>query len=373
MIWSFPIGTVRGTVVRVHLTFLLFLVWIGGSAFAQAGARAALESVLFVLLLFLCVVLHEFGHVFAARSYGVKTPDITLLPIGGVARLERIPEDPKQELVIALAGPAVNLVIGAILILVLGGILPAGSTDVVDPGTSLLGRLAAANIFLVVFNLIPAFPMDGGRVLRAILAHRMGYARGTQTAATVGQIIAFGLGALGLFGNPILLFIALFVYLGAASEGHIANMRQTSRGLSSADAMITRFETLPTTARVEDAARLLIETTQHDFPIVDGAGRMRGLLTRNDMIRALRDSGPETPVLDVMQRDLPSVRDRSGLEDAMKLMQESDRPAVAVLAADDRLVGLITPENIGELMMLAAARPGAARRTPGRGTPPPAA
>lgn len=356
--WSFPIATVRGTVVRVHFTFVLFLAWIGVVSYAQAGMAGAVQGVAFILLLFLCVLLHEFGHVFAARRYGVQTPEITLLPIGGVAHLERIPEQPSQELVVALAGPAVNVAIAALLFLALGAFVPPGSTEVQNANVSLLARLLSANVFLVLFNLLPAFPMDGGRVLRAVLAHRLGYARGTQIAANVGQMVAFGLGLLGLFGNPLLLFIAVFVYLGAAAEAHAVQMRQVSRGLIASDAMVRDFRALTPDSVVEDAVRLLIETTQHEFPVVDGGGRLRGVLTRDDMIKALRDSGPDTPVLQVMRTDIPGVSHRQCLDDAMRAMQEQRLPAVAVLDPAGRVVGLITPENVGELMMVLAARPG---------------
>ncbi len=358
MNWSFPIGVIKGTVIRLHLTFLLFLIWIGGSAYARGGRIAVVESVLFIVLLFLCVLLHELGHVFAARRYGVQTPDITLLPIGGVARLERIPEKPAEELVVALAGPAVNAVIAMILFLVLGG-LPAmeQGTQVDNPGIGLLERLAWVNISLVVFNLIPAFPMDGGRVLRAVLAYRLGYARGTQIAAGVGQVVAFALGLAGLFGNPLLIFIALFVYMGAASEASAVQMREAGRGMIASDAAVTRFEALNPSATVEDAVECLLRTTQHDFPVVDGAGRLRGVVTRDDMIRALREPGPETPVLEIMQRDVPVMHHRQPLDKALRAMQEGRHPAVGVMDAEGRLLGLITPENIGELMMVQAARP----------------
>lgn len=362
--WSIPVGTVKGTVVRIHFTFLLFLVWIGVSHYARGGRDAALEGIIFIILLFLCVLLHEFGHVFAARRYGVQTPDITLLPIGGVARLERIPEEPSQELIIALAGPAVNVVIAAILFVALGGFLPPESMDVQNPGTSMLARLAMVNVFLVVFNMIPAFPMDGGRVLRALLASRYGYQRGTQIAATVGQVLAFGLGLLGLMGNPILVFIAIFVYLGAAGEAHAVQMRQASRGMLASDAMITRFESLRPGSTVEDAVQCLIHTTQHDFPIVDGAGMLRGVLTRDDMIRALRDQGPTTPVIEVMRSDIPVIHQRQPLEKALQLMQEKQMPAIGVTDSASRLVGLITPENVGEMMMVLAASPPRPKPTP---------
>jgi stage IV sporulation protein FB len=204
--------------------------------------------------------------------------------------------------------------------------------------------------------------MDGGRVLRALLAYRLGYARGTQIAASVGQFVAFGLGLLGLFGNPLLIFIALFVYLGAASEASAVQMREVSRGLLAGDAMVTRFESLSPNSRVADAVECLIRTTQHEFPVVDGGGRLRGVLTRDDMIRALRETGPETSVLEVMRRDIPVVPQRGSLEQALRTMQEQRLPAVGVEDSGGRLVGLVTPENIGEMMMVHALRP--ARRAP---------
>lgn len=356
MSWSIPIGTVKGTVIRIHITFLLLLLWIGLSHQAQGGWQAAVQGVVFITLLFLCVLLHEFGHVLAARRYGIHTPDITLLPIGGVARMERMPEKPAQELVVALAGPAVNLVIAALLYLALGGFLPSESMEPQNAGVGIMARLASVNLFLVLFNMIPAFPMDGGRVLRALLAQRLGYGRGTQIAATVGQAVAFGLGLLGLFGNPLLLFIALFVYLGAASEAHAVQMREVSRGVIVSDAMVTRFETLSPGSVLEDAVQCLIRTTQHEFPVVDGAGRLRGVLTRDALIHALRQRGPDTPVLEVMRADIPAIQQRRSLEEALRLMQENNLPAVGVNDNEGRLVGLVTPENVGEMMMVHAAR-----------------
>jgi Zn-dependent protease/CBS domain-containing protein len=362
MLWSFPVGTVKGTVIRIHVTFLLLLAWIAIAHYSIGGWDAALQGVVFIVLLFLCVLLHEFGHVFAARRYGVQTPDITLLPIGGVARLERIPEEPWQEFVVALAGPAVNVVIALVLYLILGGFLPEDAHRVEDPRVDLVARLASVNLFLALFNLIPAFPMDGGRILRALLAWRLGYGRATQIAASIGQGFAFVLGFLGLFGNPILVFIAIFVYLAAASEAQAAQMRQVSSGMIVSDAMITNFERLSPNARVEDAVQGLLRTTQHDFPVVDGVGKLRGVLTRDDMIRALRDRGPDAPVLEVMRADIPLCHHRQRLEDALRLLQEKRAPAVGVTDGEGRLIGLVTPENVGEMMMIHAARP---ERRPG--------
>ena len=255
----------------------------------------------------------------------------------------------------------VNLAIAGILIVALGGLIPDGSTEVQNPQVGLIGRLLVANLFLALFNLIPAFPMDGGRVLRAVLAYRLGYARGTQVAATVGQTLAFALGLLGLFGNPMLLFIAVFVYLGAASESHAVQMRQVSKGMITSDAMIRHFQALPPSAHVEHAVQLLLETTQHEFPVVDEAGHLRGVLTRDDIIKALRERGSDTPVLEIMRSDIPVVRDRQCLFDALRALQEQQLPAIGVTNAAGRFVGLITPENMGELMMIMAATPRGSR------------
>lgn len=358
MSWSVTIGVVKGTVIRLHVTFLLFLIWIAIAHYLQGGWDAAIAGVVFISLLFLCVLLHEFGHIFAARRYGVQTPDVVLLPIGGVARLERIPEKPIEEFVVALAGPAVNVVIAIALFLALGGIVPAAGLDVANPGVTMLGRLLWANVFLVLFNLIPAFPMDGGRVLRAFLAHRMGYARGTQVAATIGQGLAFAFGLLGLLmGNPLLLFIALFVYLAASAESHAAQMRQVARGVVTTDAMITKFESLSPSSTVEDAVQCLIRTTQHEFPVVDDDGKLKGVLTRDEMIKALKNDGPGTSVTEVMRGDIPTVHQRHNLDEPLRLMQEKRLPAIGVVDDGDRLVGLITPENVGEMMMVESAIP----------------
>lgn len=358
MPWSLTIGRVGGTAIRIHVTFLLFLVWIWAAYYRSGGAQAAWEGVVFVALLFACVLLHELGHVFAARHYGVKTPDVTLWPFGGIANLERIPEKPSEELVVAIAGPLVNVVIAAILLVILGASLngadlkPEDLAKVEDPGTSMLVKLAGANIFLVLFNLIPAFPMDGGRVLRALLAMNMSHAKATATAASIGQGLAIGLGLLGIFTNPMLMIIGVFVFLAASGEAGQVQLKEASRGLLVSDAMITHFETLGPQATVDDAADALIRSTQKEFPVVDGAGRLRGVLTRDAMIRALKDQGPQTPVLDVMQADVPTVEARSKLDVALKLITSAQAPAVGVVDAAGKLVGLLTPENVGELMMI---------------------
>lgn len=354
--WSFKIGAIAGTALRVHVTFALLLIWIWVMHYRIGGAPAAWEGVAFIVAVFVCVVLHEFGHIAAARYFGIATPDITLLPIGGVARLERMPEEPGQELVIAIAGPLVNVVIAAVILLALGASVGMEQmAGLEDPRMSFLTRLAGVNIFLVLFNLIPAFPMDGGRVLRAVLATRLTWSRATQIAATIGQGLAFVFGFLGLLYNPLLIFIAIFVYLAAASEAQNAQIREISGSVLVSDVMVTEFAKLERSASIDEAIELLLATTQREFPVVDSTGRFEGLLTRDDMIRALRDQGPNTPVVTAMRTGIPTIRHRMRLVESLRLMQQSDVPAVAVVDADDRLIGLVTHETIGEMMMVRAA------------------
>ncbi|MBZ8132776.1 site-2 protease family protein [Afifella sp. IM 167] len=372
MSWSFPIGRLFGSEIRIHVTFFLLLAWIGVAHYQTGGAAAAADGVLFILAIFACVVAHEFGHALVARRYGIRTPDITLLPIGGLARLERMPEKPSEEILVALAGPAVNVVFALILILVLGAtVSPEALARLEDPQLSFLARLASVNLFIALFNLIPAFPMDGGRVLRAVLAMRMNRVKATELAARIGQALAFGFGFLGLFGNPFLLFIAIFIYLAATAEAQSVGLQDVARGVRVRDAMITRFSALAPNATAGDAADLLLKTTQHEFPVVDGGGRLRGILTRKSLIDLLAKEGREGPVLDAMTRNIPLVPQSAWLSDALKRLQDGSVPAVGVTEGGitvagttegGRFVGYVTSENVGELMMIrtASASPAAA-------------
>jgi stage IV sporulation protein FB len=358
MSWSLNIGNIAGTAVRVHITFLLFLGWIFAASYSSGGADAAWSTLLFVILLFACVVAHEFGHIFTARAFGVATPDVTLLPIGGVARLERIPEAPHEEFLIAIAGPLVNVAIAFGLVGLAGAHLHAGDLAAVDSASvSLVDRLAIVNLFLALFNMIPAFPMDGGRVLRALLASRLGFVRATEIAAAIGQGVAFALGFIGLLYNPMLIFIAIFVYLAAAGEAHSVALRAMSRGVPVGTAMMTQYATLAPDAPVEEAVQTLLRTNQSEFPVVDGAGKPVGLLGRSDLIRALKERGPDARVADAMSPTLQTIGHRRYLDEAFRMLQEKSAPAVAVVDAAGKLVGLITPETIGEMMMLHEALP----------------
>jgi stage IV sporulation protein FB len=365
MSWSVNIGSIAGTAVRIHFTFLLFLAWLFVASWASGGPAAAWQGLAFMLLLFACVLAHEFGHIFTARAFGVPTPDVTLLPIGGVARLARIPEAPSQEFLIAIAGPLVNVAITILLILLAGAHLNARELAQMDSTQiSLVDRLAEVNLFLAIFNMIPAFPMDGGRVLRALLAIRLGHVRATELAAGIGQLVAFGLGFLGLFGNPLLIFIAVFVYLAASSEAHLVAIRAMTRGVPVAAAMVTEFATLTPDERIDAAIETLLHTSQSEFPVVDADQRLVGLLDRHGMIRALKTLGPDARVEAAMVKDVPSVDSRSCLEDAFRLLQESSAPAIGIVNAAGRLVGLITSETVGEMLMVREAMPKGTRIGP---------
>lgn len=365
--WSFKILDVGGTAVRVHFTFFFLLAWIGVVHWMRGGPAEASDGIIFILLLFLCVLLHEFGHVWAARRYGIKTPDVTLLPIGGVASLERMPEKPGQEIFVALAGPAVNLVIAIVLIVVLGARFDLSQMAQLEQAQSTLtGRVAAANVVLFVFNLIPAFPMDGGRVLRALLAIPLGFTRATRVAATVGQALAVLFGFLGLFGNPLLILVAVFIFLAASGEAGYVQAREYTRGYLASHAMITAFQTLRPDSTADDAAQLLLRTTQQEFPVVDEAGALRGVLTRDALIPALNSTGGSTPVRDIMVTDISTVPENACLDTIYQTMQRGGARIVGVVDPRQRFIGYITAENLAELIMIRSARPQTPMAEPAR-------
>jgi stage IV sporulation protein FB len=375
MRWSFKLARIAGIDVCIHITFLLLLAFIGFSSLASGGVASAIHGVLYVCLVFLCVLLHEFGHALAARRYGIRTPDITLLPIGGVARLERMPEKPSQELVVAIAGPLVNVAIALLLFPFVWRTLDPAVIQ--QFGAGLATKLFFTNVILVLFNLIPAFPMDGGRVLRAFLAMRMDYARATNIAATIGQSLAFAGGLYGLLHpgpqGAMFVLIAVFVFFGAQNEASFAQMKSASANLRVQSAMVTQFRALPLGATLNDAIEMLLGTSQHDFPVLGPGGDVRGLLTRDDLIAALRKTGAETPVAEVMRVEVPSVHYTMLFDQAWAALNESGLPALPVLDSAGRLVGLFTPENVAELLLvqnaLAAAPGGLSLRR--RSVPPP--
>lgn len=357
MKWQWRLGRFAGIDVFVHATFLLILAWVGYNYWIQYRDWVeVLIGILFVLTLFGCVVLHEYGHALTARRYGIRTRDITLYPIGGVARLERMPDRPVEELWVALAGPAVNLFIAGLLFLFLFLSNGLGSpTGVNMAHGSFAQRLMMVNLYLVIFNLIPAFPMDGGRVLRALLALRLEYFRATRIAANIGQGMAFLFGFVGMFTNPFLVFIAMFVWVGAAEESNMVKVRHVLGGIPIARAMQTKFQVLSprdTLARVVD---LILSSSQQDFPVVEeGDNSVVGVLDRETFISALAKNGQATPVAQVMHRNVPGIDSQNMVETALRRLQESGSKTLPVTNGG-KLVGLITSDSISEFLMIRSA------------------
>jgi Zn-dependent protease/CBS domain-containing protein len=368
MSWSIKLGRLFGIPLYMHWTFLILLAWIAYGHYRQSGDVAvALAGVGFVMAVFGCVVLHELGHALAARRYGIPTADITLLPIGGVARLQRIPEKPEQELVVALAGPAVNVVIAGIAYLVVTATGARQDVSMNEP-TFLLRddfwtRLLMVNLFLVLFNLLPAFPMDGGRVLRALLAMRLDYGRATRIAASVGQMMAIGFVFLGLSANPMLLLIALFVWIGAEAEASQVQERIAMRDVSVRAAMMTDYATLTPGDTLGRAADLLLAGSQHDFPVVID-GQLGGVLTRQALLAGLSQGGRDSLVGDAALVRLGRAEIDSPLIAAVQRLREGGEPCLQVMDGPSP-VGLLTLENVGEFLMIRSAlgeTPGGTRR-----------
>ncbi len=354
MKWSWRIGTIAGIGIYLHGTFLVLILFIVLSEWAQhRSLTAALAGVLFLLAIFGTIVLHELGHALTARRFGVRTRDIILLPIGGLARLERMPDLPRQELWVALAGPAVNIAIGAgiiVVVLFVRGSMPILS---LDASGGVLGRFAAVNLWLAAFNLLPGFPMDGGRALRALIAERTDYVRATRIATSVGQGMAVVFGVLGLFVNPFLVFIALFVWMGASAETSMVTMRAALSGTPVSRAMVTDFRAVEAGRPLQHAVDLMLAGSQRAFPVVDD-GRLVGLLTRDALLRALEEGGVITPIRDVMTRQFQIADAGERLEAAFVRLQSGDAPAMPVVS-DGKLVGLLTADSIGEFVTIRSA------------------
>ncbi len=359
------IATVAGIPIRLHFTFLLFLLWIGLAGPSRAGGL----SVLYVLAVFTCVVLHELGHSIVALRYGIPVSDITLYPIGGVARIEKRPTA-RQELWIAVAGPAVNVVIALALWAALGfesaGPLVQNLTHSGAGLRPFAERVLLANVWLVAFNLIPAFPMDGGRVLRAILALYLPPARATGIAAGIGQSIAIAAGIWAVFsGQWFLMFIALFIYIGAGQEASSYQQAALIEGVPVRQAMMTDVRTLTVGSTLKEAADVLLDTAQHDFPVVHG-DQVQGVLTRNGLLRGLAEAGPSGYVAGAMSREFASAGPDDDLGEALPALQAQPGPLLILDPAQPgKLLGLVTSENIQEyfaVKQIVAARDGTKER-----------
>lgn len=353
--WSWKVGRIAGIPIYIHWTFLILLGWI---LFAGLSAgrtvQASLVEVGFVLALFGCVVLHELGHALVARRFGVQTSDITLLPIGGVARLQRIPDKPVEEFLVAIAGPLVNVAIAALLVAAGARLTTAAAGGSYLVQGSFLGRMLLVNVSLVAFNLLPAFPMDGGRILRALLAMVMEYGRATRIAAGIGQFMALLFVFIGLQGgNPILLLIALFVWIGAQSEAAQVEERLELTGVRVREAMLTEYHVLAPSDTLGRVADLLLSGTQQEFPVVE-AGGMTGAVTRESLMQGLAQAGREATVEAFLVPGIRDVEADSALIPALALLREEGAPCLQVVETG-RPVGLLTLENIGEYLMVKAA------------------
>ena len=362
---SIKLFTVRGIDIRMHITFPLILIWaaIQFGFLARGGVMGALFGVIVVTLLFVIVTLHELGHSVAAQHYGVPVEQIVLLPIGGVAQLSRIPENPIQEFVIAIAGPAVNFALAILLgIVALAVDIPVSRPleTLVEVQritfSSIFAYVFVSNLFLGIFNLLPAFPMDGGRVLRALLATRLEYTRATSIATSIGRGMAWLLGLYGFLGGGFfIILIAFFIYMGASQEEALVKTRAILRGLTVRQAFSRQAYTLRPEDTLQDAVNLTLSTFQASFPVCDGS-QLVGLLTYPKLVEALSQYPPSTPVAEVMLRDVPTVSPDDELFDVQRLFQEKQLEAMPVVD-NGRFLGLITSGDIGEVYRLLSVEP----------------
>lgn len=368
MRWSFTVGRVGETVIRIHVTLLLLLAWYAWGGWRMAGVGGAVEEIVFIALVFVSVLLHEFGHIRAARHYGIPTPEVLLTPIGGLARIARMPEKPRQELVIALAGPLVTL---AIVLAVGGGVLVVAGEQALLPESvvdvPLWTAITWINVFLLAFNVLPSFPMDGGRVLRALLAMRLGMVRGTRIAARVGQAFAVVFAIVGLQYNIFLVVIAAFVFLGAEAEYDAVQTRAVAGDLTAQRLTVTDVRVLHPATRLDEAIRLLTRSDQRSFPVLDDSGHLLGILTRDEMLKGVTEAGLDAPVTVAMAP--PEVTGTIalglGFEDAVQALWQSKRDALPVVDAGGRFAGLMTRDNVTDVLLVQRLRQQLGAGTPG--------
>lgn len=358
---SITIATVASIPVRLHWTFAVLLGWLFVGGAVHGGTVAAgIASATFSLGVFACVALHELGHALAAKRFGIRTRDITLFALGGVATLERMPDRPWQGITVALAGPMVNVVIAAALFTGLvrqDGLQAMLTVD--RPAARIehgLAALAGVNLWLVLFNMLPAFPMDGGRVLREALTMGVGTIRATRIAAGIGQAMAVGMAFLGVFTSPMLLLIALYVWLAAAAEVIEVEGRVALAGLPVSATMERRFVVFAPGQLLIEAARELLAGSQRDFPVTatgDPGDRVVGVLTRDDLVRTLARDGAGARVDHAMRVDVPTIGEGDPAEAAVAAMRANRCRSLPVLR-QDRLVGIVTADGIAEFMSLHA-------------------
>jgi len=366
MSWSIKLFRVKGIDIKVHLTFVLILVWAAyrWGVDLGAGTTGAVFGIVVTLLLFVCVTLHELAHSLTALRYGVKVRDITLLPIGGLSQMEKIPEKPDQELKMSLAGPLTNVAIAILLVAIC---LPLRIRSTVGVGElyqalgsvswhGLVAYLVMTNLALGLFNLVPAFPMDGGRVLRALLAMRLDYSKATATAVAVGQGLAWLLGLYGVMsGSWTLAIIAVFIYMGAGQEGRMVEVKSVLGEIRVRQAMTRQLQVLSPQVPLSQAVGITLQTFQTDFPVVEGE-QLVGLLTESDLVSALEKHGAGVVVSQVMRTEFPTASPDQPLFDAQERMSMARLRAMPVVA-EGKLLGLLTAQDINEAYRLLSASP----------------
>lgn len=350
------LGSVSGIKIELHWTFTLLIAWVVFLDIQQGGdLTSSLFNVSLVLILFLCVVLHELGHALTAKKFMIQTQKITLLPIGGVALLDKMPEKPKQELLVAFAGPAVNVVIAFLLFLLLPlknylSLKPEEMESFLNTPNlqNFLFYLFAANLMLVVFNIIPAFPMDGGRVLRALLAMNMDRVKATNIAAKTGQVFAVIFFILGLFFNPFLILIALFIFIGAYGENQMVRQTALLEGHKVKEAMLTNITLLKPENTVQEVIDILLSGTEKNF-IVAQNDKIVGILYHKDILNNSKNRSLE--VKEIMQKEFKTVEETGELKDIFDLIPKEKRNFYAV-THHGNIAGAIDTTNIGEFILL---------------------
>ncbi len=362
---SLKLFAVRGIDIRLHATFPLILLW---AAFQFGLITGTFEGAIFgvtaVSLLFVLVTLHELGHSFAAQRYGVPVKQIVLSPIGGVAQLNYIPENPRHEFVIAIAGPAVNFAIALVMLVVAG----VANIAILDPLTTLFGGAGLTlsglfsyvfvyNLFLALFNLLPAFPMDGGRILRAGLAMRLDYVQATKIAAAVGRGVAVLMGLYALFnGGIFLILIAVFVYMGARQEAVMVEQRSFLRRYQVWQAFSQTAYRLTPYTNLQQAANLMLASGQRSFPVVEGE-TLVGFMPQRILLAALRNRGAHTWVNMVMRQDVQPVTPTTNLFTVQERMAADQLDALPVISENGRYLGLITQQHLLDLRSLVRVAP----------------
>lgn len=359
MKWSLKIGKIVGIPVSIHWTFIILLGWIFISYYKiENDLQHAINGVIFIIALFICVALHELGHALAAKQFKIVTKSITLLPIGGMALMEKIPEKPIQELWVAIAGPLVNIVLAILLFtfLHLTGSIPetinAEQIQILK-GNGFWLNLFLANIILAIFNLIPAFPMDGGRVLRALLAFKYDRALATKIAASIGQLLAIVFVFFGIFANIWLVFIGVFIFLGAGSEAFLEKTKSALSGHTVNDVLMHQYTCLSPEDTLEKAVEILLNGQEQEF-IIKKDNNVVGILTRQDLIRGLSEHGTASPILNVMSKDFLTFDTTMLLKDVYQKFISS-KCTVAPVIHNTKFVGIIDKENIDELIMIKEA------------------